>query len=157
MADAAEWSVRQEKKGTLIHYLDDFLILAPPLSTCCEEALSILLEIFERLGLSVAGDKLEGPSTVITFLGIELDSNNMVCRLPEKKLRELQVLVAQWLGRKSCTRKELQSLVGKLQHACKVVRPGRTFLRRLFELLRVAGKPHHHIHLTAAFRSDLYW
>ena len=90
-------------------------------------------------------------------MGIVLDSKEMTCRQPERKLNELHALVGSWLGRRSCTKRELQSLVGKIQHACKVVRPGRTFLRRVFELLRVATKPHHHIRLTGAVKLDIYW
>ena len=49
---------------------------------------------------------------------------------------ELKHLLAQWLNKRACTKRELQSLVGKLQHASSVVRRGRTFLRRfLFFLL----------------------
>ena len=34
----------------------------------------------------------------------------------------------------SCTKRELLSLIGLLQHAAKVVVPGRTFVRRLINL-----------------------
>jgi len=156
VADAAAWVVKQAAQVPLIHYLDD-LIVAPPRTGDCQEVLCTLLQTFEGLGLPVAGDKLEGPSPVITFLGIVLDSKEMTCRLPDRKLNELHALVGSWLGRRSCTKRELQSLVEKLQHACKVVRPGRIFLWRFFELLRVATKPHHHIRLTGAVKSDLYW
>ena len=42
-------------------------------------------------------------------------------------------------------------------HACKVVRLGRTFLRRVFELLSVTSKNHHRIRLNAAFFPDVLW
>jgi len=44
-----------------------------------------------------------------------------------------------------------------LQHACKVIRPGRSFLRRAISLLSVAKRPHHHIRLNHGFKSDLMW
>ena len=113
--------------------------------------------MFEHLGIPVAMEKLEGPATVLTFLGIEIDTKEMILRLPTTKLVELQDLVTSWLGKKSCLKRELQSLAGKLQHACKVVRLGRTFLRRVFELLSVTSRKHHHIRLNAMFRSDLLW
>ena len=47
--------------------------------------------------------------------------------------------------------------MGKLAHECKVVHPGKTFLRRMFELLSSIWQPHHHVRLNAAFRSDLVW
>ena len=52
---------------------------------------------------------------------------------------------------------ELQSLAGKLQHACKVVRPGRTFLGHVFKTMHVTGKRYHHVRLNAGFRSDITW
>ena len=55
----------------VIHYLDDFLMVTPPMVT---QALRILVETSKKLGLPIAWDKLEGPSTGLTFLGFELDS-----------------------------------------------------------------------------------
>ena len=66
-------------------------------------------------------------------------------------------MVKEWLGRHSCRKKELQSLVGKLQHACRVVKPGRSFLRRVIELLAAVKRDFHHVRLNASFRSDLVW
>ncbi len=85
------------------------------------------------------------------------NSATMTLRLPAEKLRELRALVAGWLEKRFCTIKELQSLVGKLQHACKVVRPGRTFLRRMFELMKGSRKSQRFVRLNASFRSDLMW
>ena len=93
----------------------------------------------------------------MTFLGIEIDSEALVLRLPRIKLQALKQRLASWRGRQSCTKSELQSLAGLLQHACKVVRPGRTFLRRVFELLRGTRKSYHHIRLNNGMRSDLAW
>jgi len=81
----------------------------------------------------------------------------MISRLPSRKLTELQNQVSEWLSKKSCRVKDLQSLVGKLQHACKVVRPGRTFLHRMFELLRGVGKKQQFVRLNASFKLDLWW
>ena len=81
----------------------------------------------------------------------------MEIRLPDSKLRELQHLINEWQDRKSSTKKELESLVGKLAFATRVVRPGKTFLRRMFELLSGIRQPHHHVRLNAQFRSDLHW
>ena len=113
--------------------------------------------MFSKLGVPIAEEKLRGPTVSLTFLGIELDTSAMVRRLPQGKLTELQQLVVEWLPKKGCRVKELQSLAGKLQHACKVVRPGRTFLRRVFELLRGVGKRQQFVRLNASFKSDLWW
>lgn len=65
--------------------------------------------------------------------------------------------MAQWRGKKVCRKEELQSIIGSLAHACKVVKPGRTFLRQLIDLLVVAKKPYHHIRLTWDARSNIEW
>ncbi len=118
-----------------MHYLDDFLLIGSPRSLECARHLDTLLATFERLGVPVALDKLEGPATVLTFLGIEFDTVAMQLGIPREKLGRLRKLVAEWKGRHFCKKRELDSLVGKLQHPCRVVKPGRSFLRRLFELL----------------------
>ena len=76
-------------------------------------------------------DKTEGPATRLTVLGIEFDSLAMVLRLPADKLQRHQSLLTEWHTRCSGRRGELESLVGIMQHASKVVRHGRCFLRRL--------------------------
>ena len=58
--------------------------------------------------------------------------------------------------KKCCTKRELLSLIGQLQHACRVVPPGRSFLR-MITLSTTAKDLHHHIRLNAGFRSDLQW
>lgn len=157
VADSLEWRLKTEGVQQVFHYLDDFLIVAQPESQQCGEELQKLLRVFTKLGVPVAEEKLVGPTVCLTFLGIELDTARMIRRLPPGKLTELQQLVTEWLPKKSCRVRELQSLVGKLQHACKVVRPGRTFLRRMFELLKGMGKKQQFLRLNASFKSDLWW
>ena len=43
------------------------------------------------------------------------------------------------------TQHKLQSLMDLLQHATKVVRPGRPFLNRLYTLQNVGSHPAHHV------------
>ena len=80
-------------------------------------------------------DKLIGPVTVITYLGIQIDSDDMVIRLPAEKLSELLDLINVWHDGKKCTKQELLSLIGKHSFAAKVVQPGRIFLHRLIDLI----------------------
>ena len=157
LADALLWILGSHGVHCAIHYLDDYLLMAPPESGDCEAALCTSLDLCKHLGVPIADHKVDGPATVLTFLGIEVDTGAAVLRLPLEKLRRLQSLISLWAGRKSCTKRELLSLIGQLQHACRVVRPGRTFLRRMINLSSVATELHHHIRLNIAFRSDLQW
>ena len=157
IADAVEWILQREGASGIMHYLDDFLVVGAPNPSECAATLTTLLRVFDRLGLPVALEKLEGPLSCLVFLGFELDSEAMTIRLPQLKLRELQFCIKSWIGRKSCRKKDLESLVGKLAHASQVVQPGKTFMRRMFELLAGTRLAHHHIRLSKAFRSDLLW
>ena len=157
IADTVEWIVRREGASGIMHYLDDFLVVGAPNSSECAATLTTLLRVFDRLGLAVALEKLEGTVSSLVFLGFELDSEAMVIRLPQLKLRELQFHIKSWVGRQSCRKKDLELLVGKLAHASQVGQPGKTFMRRMFKLLAGTWLAHHHICLSKAFRSDLLW
>ena len=68
-------------------------------------------------------------------------------------------MVQEWSGRKSCKRKELESLLGYLQDAARVVHAGKTFTRRIIDLLHLPSMafPHGHVRLNCGFRSDIEW
>ena len=158
LSDALWWVFRNHGEVTeSIHYLDDYLFVGAPASGECARALQSALRLCDQLGVPVAADKLSGPSTKLTFLGIELDTVRMELRLPSEKLERLKGVITEWQSRKVCSKRDLQSLIGQLQHACRVVRSGRTFLRRMINLLSVVVEPHHHIRLNRSFRADLGW
>ena len=122
----------------------------------CQRDLQKLLQLFSKLSIPVVEEEREEPSTNLTFLGIELDTREMVHCLPRKKVsdHELRDLVKECSQRKSCQVKDLSSLVGKLMHACKVVRPGRSFL---IECWSCSERKQQFLHLNSGFRSDLQW
>ena len=89
-----------------------------------------------------------------------MDTQAGSLRLPADKLSHLQALLSHWGDRKACSRRELESLIGLLNHACKVVRSGRSFLRRMIDLLHTVPMypmKLHPIHLNREFHSDLAW
>ena len=114
-----------------------------------------MLLTFNTLGVSIAEPKTEGPLLFIEFLGIILDSQKMEARLSPDKLNRLSIELDAWHLKKSATLQELQSLIGTLNFACKVIPPGRAFLQRIINLTRGVPKPHHHIRLTNGFRVDV--
>eukprot|EP00731_Ephydatia_muelleri_P013873 Em0007g1183a len=162
VADALEWVIREQGGVTNIaHYLDDFIVLGRPESDECARCLRVLMQTCDRLGVPLAPGKSEGPSTTLTFLGIKIDTVACTLALPQPKLQRVRDLLLEWGDKKACTRRELESLIGLLNHVCKV-RPGRSFLRRMIDLLSAskasfARKPLHRIRLNREFRSDLAW
>ena len=72
--------------------------------------------------------------TVAEFMDIILDTTAMEARLPPDKLLKGQVILDALLQKSSCSRIKLESLIGFLSFAAKVVFSGRAFLRRLYNL-----------------------
>ena len=97
--------------------------------------------------MPVSSKKVEGPAT---FLG------NIYLLNSNDKLARFRLTIQKWKTSKSCTKCDLLSLIGQLNHACKVVRYGHTFCQ-MINLSTCAKEPHSHIWLNVSFRSDLQW
>lgn len=77
---------------------------------------------FQNLNISAA--KTEGPSQIIQFMGIILDSGKMEARLPEDKVERIKSALSTFQSQQSTTLQELQSLIGTLNFTCKVIPRG---------------------------------
>ena len=106
VADALKWIVWSNGVQEIFHYLDDFLVVGTPGSPQCANDLATLLRWTEELGLPIASEKVEGPTTRLTFLGIEVDTEALILRHPAEKLEGLKVLIS-WLRRRWCFKSEL--------------------------------------------------
>ena len=157
VADAFEMILKAKGIEDIDNYVDDVITFGPPQSSTCQQNLTTILEESAKLGISMAPEKIVLPTTCLVFLGIEIDSASQILRLPQEKLDKLKQVLHQWVGKKTWKRKELESLIGYLSHACKVVRPGRSFLRHMISLLKVAQRQHHHIRINKEFQADLKW
>jgi len=116
----------------IVHYVDDFMFFMHGVKAA-KLALQSLLALFAELGIPVSLKKLEGPLTSMTFLGILFDTIAMTIRLDDEKLANIHAELGKWNARTSASKEELQSLIGVLAFASKVVAPGRTFLRRMID------------------------
>ena len=105
----------------------------------------------------VATHKTQGPCTALIFLGILVNTLTFELHLPQDKLTRLQGAIHQWVRKRKCTLKELESFLGHLSHAATVVPQGRVFLRQLFSLLARSQAPHHCVRLNLGARADLAW
>ena len=143
----------------LVHYVDDFMLIIHNI-TAAKLALNSLLALFKELGIPVAPHKIEGPATVMVFLGILFDTIAMTIRLDDERLVALHQELALWSERRTASKEELQSLIGVLSFAAKVVAPGRTFLRRMIDHLRslpANTSPTTQHPLSTSFDMDLKW
>ena len=157
-AEALQW-ILQHNYGLqwLIHYLDDYLIVGAPDSHSCGEHLQCFLRVCMHLGFPVAMDKVDGPATVLSFLGLELDSVLQQIHLPPGKLREILEELTKWQSRSKTTKRKLLSLIGKLAFAARAVPAGKLFIRRLITLSMKAKRLHHRIRLNSDAQADIAW
>ena len=156
VADAAQWILKKEGVNSSLHYLDDYIFVASDQSSAMAQKCT-LINTFTRLGIPLEQSKLEGPSSCLSFLGIEVDTVNLQLRLPHGKLVDLLETLERCIEHESLRKNVLEHLTGLLQFATKVVRPGRPFLRRLYALKNVGSFPGHLVRLSRGAQADILW
>ncbi len=127
LADGLEWCVKEEGVQYVFHYLDDLIVLGAAESPACSDSLCTLKHTCRELGIPLAEEKQDGPTSVINFLGIIIDTNKDELHLPTDKLHRLLEEIRLWLQKRACSR-ELESLIGTMQHACKVANNSREII-----------------------------
>ena len=139
----------------LLHYLDDFLGGGRKNTNECQMLMDKFIMCMNKLNIPLADEKTEGPSEILCFLGLELDSIQMVVRIPMDKIKELLNKIQTMLAKVRTNLKEMQSLIGSLNFACRAIAPGRPFCRRLINSIRGLTKPYHHLRITKEIKADL--
>ncbi|MCG7866997.1 MAG: hypothetical protein JAY74_11590 [Candidatus Thiodiazotropha taylori] len=141
--------------GRLLHYLDDFLFGGRKGTNQCASIMAVFEQQMNVLGVPIAREKTEGPVTKICFLGLEIDSVEMVIRIPREKIEEISQKIQELLNRHKCTLKQMQSLIGSLNFACRAITPGRPFCRRLINAICGLSKSYHFLRINANMKKDL--
>ena len=125
----------QKLEAKIIHYLDDFIIVLPEGGNTALHAQTFTSLCF-TVGLSIKESKNE-EAKVATFGGLELNTQAMVIRLPEKKLLKAREII----------------------RTTTVVLLRQSFLRRLYnmELYFPPGTRHAKLRLSREAQKDLDW
>jgi hypothetical protein len=146
-----------KKKGyTVLAYIDDLLCVADS-EVECQAGLDVLCRLVLDLGLAINWKKVVAPSRKLVFLGILINCDDRSVSLPAEKVLALMKLISSWDSRKKVTKLEIQKMVGKLAWASRVIRGGRTFYRRLIDLMCHVRENHHFVRISKAAREDLSW
>jgi len=127
-ANLLQWAMQQQGIANILH---NFLTLGCPSSAEFQNNLDIIKQNCDALGVPLTAEKVEGPSTSLTFLDITINTVKMEIRLCDAKLSRICHTVSNWITKRKAKEKEMLSLVGLLQHATKVVPCGKTFVRRI--------------------------
>lgn len=156
-ATGTELIMKYKGVSDVEHYLDDYITIGPPESTRCRDNLDLMIDTCHEVGFEINFSKVVGPSTCIEFLGIILDTDLMQLRISEERLNHILEELSCWRGRKRATKREILSLIGKLIFISRVVRSGRTFVRRLIDTSKKVKSLNHTVKLNKQFRADIDW
>ena len=153
LSDAVRYMMRREGFD-VINYVDDFVGIDVP--SVARRSYDRLCAILGELGLDVSVKKLVAPCTKAICLGVEIDTVQKTIAIPEDKMRRIEDILQEWKSKTFASRQQLQSLLGNLLYIHKCVRPARTFVNRMLQLLR-DNYDKKSISLTHDFRRDLRW
>lgn len=149
------WIAKHKYKvNNIIHLLDDFLTV----DSASDEGyrtMALLTMLFNKLNIPLSSKKTVGPVTELEYLGIILDSVNMLARLPQDKVQRLISMLQQFSKKTKCTKLELLSLLGHMSFASKVIVPGRSFMSYLLQLTKGVGSYHDIVHLNKDCKQDM--
>ena len=138
----------------IVNYVDDFVGFGTP--SQAKLAFDQLYEIIQDLGLTISQKKLVPPSTKVTCLGVVIDTKEGTVSIPPEKMAQISDSILSWRHRNTCSRRQLQSLLGHLLYIHKCVKPSRIFVNRMLQVLR-SQYDSNVISLTTDFHRDLQW
>ena len=140
----------------VVNYLDDFLIMADSEQACLSDR-NIVTGVLSLLGFDISLKKVTAPAQVSVFLGITIDSVNMELSLPVAKVEKLKLCINTLVAKGTASKKELECVGSLVSHCSYVVRGGRTFSRRIFDLSACYSREAKAIPLGESILADFAW
>ena len=138
----------------LLNYVDDFV--GAELKERIWDAYRALTMLLEELRVDTSEEKMVPPTTRLEFLGITFDSSQMTMEISQQKMEEINSELRTWLYRTKARRREVESLIGKLQFMAKCVKVGRIFLARLIQWIRGMDR-HSEYSIPMEAKKDITW
>ena len=127
----------QGEGHSILAYVDDFCGISDN-PHGAHASYTAFCHLTDTLGLKLAEEKSAPPSTEMEWLGFLFNTQEMSITLPPTKLQEIIDLATDWSAKTKASRRELQSLAGKLNHVSLCVLPSRKFMGRVLACLHTA-------------------
>ena len=149
-------AVKKEVNSPLVAYIDDMGGPAPNNFKAAQERYEGVCSTVVKMGLDLALDKCQGPTRFMTWTGTSFDTVKMVMSIEESKIVETLDLAVSFLDRCDISLREMEVLIGKLQHAIKFCPHGRRFMNRILGMRRLMNEMDRY-ELTSGAKEDLQW
>ena len=141
------------------NYLDDFLFTSVN-EQDCNHMMQTFLDLCEQVGCPISMEKTEWAMTKIVFLGVLLDRKTKSLAIPEEKHTKALHMLTWTVNSRKITIQMVQKLTGTLNFLNKVIVPGHTFTRCMYDKLTLTDKngnplkQYYHIAVDAEFKKD---
>ena len=146
--------IHQQLEYFLLNYVDDFLGIE--FRSRVEAAHSMLVRLMNDIGVQRLVKKSVPPMQELDFVGTLVNSSAMTLGVtPQQKIDTLREL-EKWQTWKTCNRRQLESLVGKLQFISSCVRPGRLFVSRMLVHMKGMDRSKYYV-VSEEMRKDIKW
>ena len=86
---------------------------------------------------------------------LSLVNSGKSIRIPSAKILELEGLLRILIDKKKVKKRELKSLVGKLNFFSKAVRGSRALNRRFYDAMIGVANPHYKLRVSSAVKEDM--
>lgn len=138
----------------LMNYQDDLNSAEP--EAIVWDSFRSLQRLLDNLNIELSEDKTIEPTTCAEVLGVWFDTELKIMAVTPDRIKDTLHTLEQWRFKVSASKRELQSMIGKLQFISKCVRPGRVFISRLLNQL---SRMHHldQCDIPQEVRADLRW
>lgn len=88
----------------VVQYLDDYMFVYP-IREGASENQKLAIRLLRYLGFHISWSKVTAPATVATYLGVEIDTVNMILRLPQDKVEKFKSMVGKFSNAKFISRR----------------------------------------------------
>lgn len=138
----------------LLNYIDD--LVGCHISIIAFMAYECLKMLLGNSGFVENVSKRCPPSTRMVFLGVLFDTEKLTLEVTPERLAEILTLLGKWSGIRQASRKQIESLLGKLNFVASCVRSSRIFICRMLNFLR--GLPRRGVfEIPLEFQKDVQW
>ena len=135
-------------------YIDDFILVNSKPKT--QQAFDTLTDLLRELGLPMNADKRAPPTRSLTCLGVCIDIGKNTLSIDNQKIEAIYEHCVNTTHRKTISRRQLQSLSGKLLYLHNCVRPARAFANRILAIFR-QNQHNQKFPVSAEMNQDIQW
>ena len=146
--------LHQKQEYFLLNYIDDFLGLE--YQSKIYQSHADFIDLLSKLAVDQSERKSVTPSQIIEFVGNIINTIDMTLSVMAQRKIEVLHELETWRNREACTRRQLESLIGKLQFMSNCIKPGRLFVSRLLNEMKKMKRDKYY-HVNKELRKDIKW